>query len=326
MCNSLYDFFVLGTKRVWARRLCAFFISLALLLALPGCSGKTRIQYRESTPEAISYDYKVTSAKPSRFRFADWTLMPEAQPALTVSVEQLQLAQRFSYQQHIKEERKDKTSDAACFIFPFLWFLLVTEPENCFSKKGEWKVVSTDRVGERRVGEPESRWQPITEHPLVLALTSFDAQSNQLEQLHFKVGVDQIGLPSRLAALEVEPAEVRVKVSTAGEVSDQIQFDIDQQTLAQLVPSPVWLPLEMAKDKYMVGLRDALIAGNQHQAISYFDKLSMLPIELPDSFYYRYAVALSQVGRLADAKRNARLYIERAGPQGEYSQAARQLL
>ena len=84
--------------------------------------------------------------------------------------------------------------------------------------------------------------------------------------------------------------------------------------------------MPMAKDKFMLGLRDALIIGDVSKANGYFEKLVNMPIELPDSFYYRYAVSLSKVGRHDEARQYARRYLALAGEGGAHAQQAKGLL
>ncbi|GEM_PF-6134812 len=297
-----------------------------LSLWLSGCVGKYHVKYRESTPPQVAYDYQTTVVKPASYRISDWALSEHDDPALTVSVEQLFSAQKFSYQEQITEKGGRKDADMICFIFPFFWFLLVVEPENCFARTDEWQVTKKQRINLENVGKPEPKWVANETQQLTLELTGLDESARQQEQLRYRVSQNHIGLRRHLATLQVEPNSVAVRVSAQGESADAIQFEIDRQALAVLVPRPVWLPMPMAKDKFMLGLRDALIAGDVSKANGYFEKLVNMPIELPDSFYYRYAVSLSKVGRHDEARKYARRYLALAGEGGAHAQQAKGLL
>lgn len=299
---------------------------IVLTVWLSGCVGRYHEKYQEFTAEDVSLDYQISQVQPATFRIADWTFSDQAEPALTVSVEQQYSAQQVAFQEHYLQKGGRKDPDVICFIMPFLWFLLVVEPENCFGRTDDWEIYETQRVNLSKVGAPEPRWRKVAAPAIKLELTGLDAESRRLERLTFDVNQNAIEMVPLLEALQIEPNAVAIRMRTTGANPDAVEFVIDQDSLAKLMPAPVWLPVDLAKDKFMLGLRSALIAGDARKANGYFGKLADMPIELPDSFYYRYAVSLSSVGRYDEASQYARRYLALAGEGGAHAQQARALL
>ena len=86
------------------------------------------------------------------------------------------------------------------------------------------------------------------------------------------------------------------------------------------------LPKEVLKDKYLMGLSQALKNEDHKKALSYFKKLDKLKVKLPVSTWYFRGETYYKLENFTKANKALSTYIKKAGKKGKYYKEALTLL
>ncbi|MBR9872441.1 MAG: hypothetical protein GYB26_15000 [Gammaproteobacteria bacterium] len=293
-------------------------VLLALtLFALTGC-GTTHSHTRNGVSQVEDwqpeYEAKQTSVKDVTFKSSTlfvgdgWYVM---------ELEQTYLVQKVLYDQPVYYSRYSKEPNLLYILNPFLWLICLDKPSECFGREGEWSGPYDN--GDKtvaRVIDQESRSGYLA-HPSAELKVSVVASNQAREwretfQPRISGGKASINLKEALESAPFKPTSVVVHGELrAGDVSTSHTSLYKQATLDRLnLFSESWLSKPELYTHYVHQIRLCMNESDYKCAVQQFFKIQALRIQLPDTFYFHFAKALSRVGDTDNARKAAQMYLK----------------
>ena len=266
---------------------------------------------------------------------------------LVVKVNKLEKHYVYSYEKERYKRRNhypSKPEDA--ILLPFWIFGCVIsfgmeckEAERSFKRisgsSSDWEYY-TSTSASTKTGEYDLLTTPFDDQEVEVSLKATDEKSQNLSMRTDYRGEARIDLKERLFTHDKRPENVTILVKTE-----------EEQEIAELEktfnnPYPVetsdqwhknhWktkLADKSAKvqhDAYMKEVTEQMRRKNHKKAVMYFELLSELKTNKPESFNFFYGKELLSFGSNSDAKRVLNRYIDTCGASGKYYDQAQKLL
>ncbi|MBY6033332.1 hypothetical protein KUV59_09140 [Marinobacter daepoensis] len=297
----------------------AFALVVLSLFVLTGC-GTTKLHKRYDVTQIEEwqedYEAKRTSVIDASIKSGTLYL---GDGQFVMELEQRYQVQKILYNQPRYYSRSSKEPNLFYILNPLLWITCLDTPSNCVGREGEWGGPYND--GDRefvRVQDQDTRTGPLS-YPaakLRVEVVATSATGEWRETLEPEIarGRASIDVKETLQKSPFEPKAVRILAALqAGEASSSLESRYDQSVMERLgLFSERWLSKPELYARYVHQIRSCMNDSDYKCAVKHFFKIQDLKIEVPDTFYFHFAKALSLMGDTENARKAARMYLQDA--------------
>ncbi|KAA1176118.1 hypothetical protein FWJ25_03020 [Marinobacter salinexigens] len=314
--------------RVYSMRGLAPLILILAVLVVSGC-GTTRDHKRYGVNQVEEWqpDYEAkrvsvvdTSIKTGILYLGDGQFV--------MKLEQDYRVTKNLYNQPVYSVRTSKDPNLFYILNPFIWLICLDKPAECFGRDGDWygpydngdkefvRVVDEEiRTGE--LGYPSAS--------LDVLLTAKGKSGEWEKNLKPEISGGQAKLDVKGILLEspFEPEEFYISAKlNAGEATAAADYYYSSKSVASLnLFSEKWLTKPELYSRYVHQIRSCMNESDYKCAVKQFFKIQDLEIDLPATFYFHFAKALSLVGDNENARRAAQMYLRDPRHQGYLTEA-----